>query len=225
LSSNPAESEHNQQKRGSVREFFRRGQTIEAGKPAIDTPQKQKTIEEAVEDFRIHRLEKVKEYDDTNGDFDTMFRKARTSFHIIRYMSIVTFGLGVVSIILALIFGYTSRYDSQDNLQDSLLTIVFGGMGITSFVVHFIFAPATRIQIAMSNLLQAEIASVNYLNQMAFWLEFLTSPELDKRKYASEQLRDITTETLGMLEKYLEKDTYSKQEGKAKDETTTATAQ
>jgi hypothetical protein len=151
-----------------------------------------------------------------------MFKKARTSFHIIRWMSIVTFCIGVASIILALVNACYARYNSTNLVQDNLLTVVFAGMSVTSFVVYFIVAPATRIQIAVSNLLQAEIASVNYLNQMSIWLEALTSPNSEERKCASEQLRVITTETMENLEKYLERDVEklsdSKQKGQPKDD-------
>ena len=170
---------------------------MEDGRPA--------SVDAALKAFCIDRIQVARDYQHSStvkrkGEFDKLFDKARTSFHAIRYMSIVTFAIGVTFLMFALYFALTAGN------QDIVYAIMFGGTGFGFFVAHFIYGPTTGIQNAYANLLQAEIASVNYLNQMAFWLKALDSSNPEEFKHASEQLNKITGETMAMLEQYLEKD-------------------
>lgn len=170
---------------------------MEDGRPA--------SVDAALEAFCIDRIQIARDYQHIStskrrGEFDKLFNKARTSFHAIRYMSIVTFAIGVTFLMFALYFALTA-----DN-QDIVYAIMFGGTGFGFFVAHFIYGPTTGIQNAYANLLQAEVASVNYLNQMAFWLRALNSSNPEDFKHASKQLNEITRETMALLEQYLEKD-------------------
>jgi len=179
--------------------------TKEDGKFSTDKKdEKPDPVKDALNAFCIYRIQIVRDYqhvtkDKEKGEFDKLFDKARTSFHAIRYMSIVTFIIGVTFLMFALYFALTYGND------DIVYAIMFGGTGFGFFVAHFIYGPTTGIQNAYANLLQAEIASVNYLNQMAFWLKGLNSDNPDDFKNASKQLRDITRETMDTLEQYLEK--------------------
>jgi hypothetical protein len=133
---------------------------------------------------------------------DTLNHAANT-YKTITMMTKTTFLVGVVLFVVAAFWGALS--------QEKIYSLLFGGLGTASFLAFFLTDPITKTQIALSNLVQAEIAFMNYFEQMTFWeaaglAQKGDPPSLDPANIekASSELQKRTEETMELLETYLE---------------------
>jgi hypothetical protein len=142
------------------------------------------------------------------GDFTLSLLKgtlnnAKLTYQLITLMNAVMFLMGVGLFLFAAIYGANSR-----NLT---FTAAFAGLGVASFVALFLLGPIDKTQDALSNLIQAEVAFMNYFDQMCF-LEACAqcpapgtnTPCVPNIERASALLQQRTQQTLDMLQTYLE---------------------
>ena len=133
----------------------------------------------------------------------TLTGAART-YRIVTWMNTIMFGSGLGLFIFSAIYGAISK--------QILFSVVFGGLGVGTFVSLFLLGAIDKTQIALSNLVQVEIIFTNYLEQIAFWETYARRPDnpmmplpnLANIQKASESLHQKTTETIQLLERYVE---------------------
>lgn len=136
---------------------------------------------------------------------DTMKHSAST-YRKVTLMNQVMFWMGVSLFGVAVVFGLFRHIDTS---------ALFAGMGAASFIGFFFLGPIQKTQVALSNLIQAEIAFMNYFEQMGFIESYAGMPRDDapglldpvRIEKASEMLQRRSQETIELLQKYLEDET------------------
>jgi hypothetical protein len=121
---------------------------------------------------------------------------AEENYGKILFMSYIIFAVGIS------MFLFTSISSLVKGLE--LYSIAFGSLGIASFVSFFIFSPVSKVQSALSNLLQAEILYMNFWDQIHFWAPLAMQPDIAVKKAGSEGLHKATEKTVKLLQGYLE---------------------
>jgi len=89
-------------------------------------------------------------------------------------MSYIIFGVGISLFVASAISGLVQNRTTE--------TATFGALGITNFVVLFIFSPSARVQKALSNLLQAQIIYQDFWDQIRFWAPYGISEKPEEKK-------------------------------------------
>jgi hypothetical protein len=128
---------------------------------------------------------------------------ARFTYQLITLMNGLMFCMGGGLFLFAAIYGAASR--------DLTFTAAFAGLGAASFVALFMLGPIDKTQEALSNLIQAEVAFMNYYDQMCL-LEGCAQlpspgsnvPCVENLEKASALLQKRTEETISLLQTYLE---------------------
>ncbi len=133
---------------------------------------------------------------------DTLNNAAR-AYKRITLMNSVMFSTGIGLFIFAAGYGALSR--------EIVYSLVFGGLGAASFVALFLLGPIEKTQNALSNLVQVEVAFMNFFEQVAFWENFAMIPKEPQGppdpaniEKASLILQERTTETMALLQYYVE---------------------
>jgi hypothetical protein len=128
---------------------------------------------------------------------------AKLTYQLITLMNAVMFCMGVGLFLFAAGYGVVSR-----NLT---FTAAFAGLGTASFVALFILGPIDKSQDALSNLIQAEVAFMNYFEQITFLESCAQVPSpgsnvlsVENLEKASALLQKRTEETIVLLQTYLE---------------------
>jgi hypothetical protein len=150
----------------------------------------------------------VKARQNSMGDFTLSLVKgtlnnARRTYQLITLMNAIMFCMGVGLFLFAAIYGARS--------QNLTFTAAFAGLGVASFVALFLLGPIDKTQDALSNLIQAEVAFMNYFDQMIF-LEACAQlpapgtnfPSVENIEKASGLLQKRTEDTLALLQTFLE---------------------
>jgi hypothetical protein len=134
---------------------------------------------------------------------DTL-NNARSAYHRITLMNSIMFGTGIGLFIASAIYGAVS--------SDKSYSFMLAGLGAANFVALFLFGPIERTQNGLSNLVQVEIAFMNYFEQITFWETFALTPagdppvpNLANIREGSAQLQLRSEETIALLQKYVEK--------------------
>lgn len=115
-------------------------------------------------------------------------------------MYTVAFYLGVLLVLVAL---YIAVVDGI-----SLLSVVFGGLGILDFLGFFFAKPAQSLQGSRADLAQLQAAYYNWFLDVYNWNAYLShlaqAQQVDfaKVKEVSEQLMSNTDRTMALMEKY-----------------------
>jgi hypothetical protein len=88
---------------------------------------------------------------------------------------------------------------------------MLAGLGAVNFVALFLFGPIERTQNGLSNLVQVEIAFMNYFEQITFWETFALTPtgippgpNLANIREGSTELQRRSEETMALLQTYVE---------------------
>jgi len=137
---------------------------------------------------------------ETIGHSADTFKKVTLMNQVMFWMGVVMFGIAVI---------YAAVFKNLD------FTGVFAGLGAASFIGFFFLGPIKKTQAALSNLIQAEIAFMNHFEQMGLLETFASiardnAPGLadpDRVERASELMQLRSTQTIALLQKYLEDDT------------------
>jgi hypothetical protein len=134
----------------------------------------------------------------TLGIFKGTLNNAKLTYQLITVMNGVMFCMGVGLFLFAAIYGTVS--------QNGKFTAALAGLGTASFITLLMITPIDKIQDALSNLIQAEVAFMNYYEQMIFLEGFALGAWAGSEnvKKASDLLQERTGQTLELLQTYLE---------------------
>jgi hypothetical protein len=155
-------------------------------------------------EFERHRLERTIDLSSYNVElFKTTLNNAAKTYRSISLMCKVTFWLGVGLVIGSAIYGAVTG--------KQLLAAAFGSIGAGTIFALFLLGPIKRSQTALSNLVQSEIAFMNYFEQITFWDAYaftLTGwpPALNHEHVAtaSAELQRRSSEAMTLLEEFTE---------------------
>ena len=108
------------------------------------------------------------------------------------------------------LFGFAVFYAAVFRNLD--YSFAFAGLGAMSFIGFFFLGPIQKTQVALSNLIQAEIAFMNYFQQITFLSNYASLPREDapglldpqRIETASALLQKRSLESVDMLQRYLE---------------------
>jgi hypothetical protein len=135
---------------------------------------------------------------------NTLENAAKT-YRSVTMMNTVMFWMGVGLFLFAVVDGVVTR--------DLKYTAAFAGLGAASFVSLFFLGPIDKTQAALSNLIQAEVAFMNYFEQITFWENYAQlpppgsgMPSHENIRTASDCLQKRSAETVVLLQMYLEDD-------------------
>lgn len=139
---------------------------------------------------------------------------AAYTYKTITWMNNIMFATGIALFIFAAIWGVIS--------SEKIYSLVFGGLGAASFIALFMLGPIEKTQIALSNLVQVEVAFMDYFEQIAFWETFAFAPRSNQPgppdpaniEKASAALQMRSKETIELLQTYVEGGTGIQQQGK-----------
>ena len=130
------------------------------------------------------------------------FDNAGRTFRTIAVMSWITFAVGIGLFVVAAVLALSTHAQ--------VYSLLFGGLGATSFVALFIKHPVDRVQQAMANLVQVQVVFISYFDQLGWW-EGLSNipkgnmPDPDHIERASAGLQQRTTETMELLQRIIER--------------------
>jgi len=88
------------------------------------------------------------------------FRYASLTYKSITWMNWLTFGTGIA------LFAFTAIYALF--AEQKAYSVLFAGLGVSSFVTSFVLSPPGKTQKALSDLVQTEVAFMNFFDQLSF---------------------------------------------------------
>ena len=157
----------------------------EAGKQMMD--QQEKTFETANE---------------LKSGLIDVTKQIQSGFKNVMTMYNVAFYFGVLLIALSAIFAFWKG--------ESLLPIVFGGLGVADVIAYFITKPPQSLQDSRANLCQLQAAYYNWFLDVYNWNSFLIYLQqtgqlnLQNVKEVSETLLQNTAKMMELIDKYCE---------------------
>jgi hypothetical protein len=153
--------------------------------------------------IRLDQMERMGQF--TDYMLETVkktFGYASLTYRSIAWMNWLTFVTGIG------LFGFSAAYALI--AQTKAYSVLFAGMGVTSFVTSFVFRPPEQTQRALSNLVETEIAFMNYFDQQSFWEAYANipqgsppSPNPVNIEKASASLMLCAQNTMAMLKRYV----------------------
>jgi hypothetical protein len=154
--------------------------------------------------LRIEQLERMGRL--TDYMFETVkqtFLSARMTYKSIMWMNWIMFATGIGLFIFSALYAVYAH--------EKAYSLLFGGLGVSSFVALFILGPIGKVQKALVNLVQAEIAFMNHFDQQSFWESYANlmvgmppQPDPAHIEKASASLQERSRETIEMLQRYVE---------------------
>jgi hypothetical protein len=154
--------------------------------------------------LRTEQLERMGKL--TDYMFETIkntFRYASLTYKSITWMNWLTFVTGIG------LFAFSAVYALYADQKE--YSVLFAGLGVSSFVTSFTLRPPEQTQKALSNLVQTEIAFMNYFDQQSFWEVYANMqsglpPALNPANIekASSELMERARQTIDMLQRYVE---------------------
>ncbi len=132
------------------------------------------------------------------------FNRAVQTYHAISLMNKAMFITGIGLFIFSALYAVLA--------QEKVYSLLFGGLGVASFVTLFLLGPVERIQKALSNLVQVEIAFMSFFDQIVWWEQVASIPEQgpmkgpdrDNIEKASKGLHGSCQAIIELLETYVE---------------------
>lgn len=142
--------------------------------------------------------------DETAQVLKTTFDNATRSYKAITYMCIAMFSVGLSIFTISSVYGIFFT----DNRGWAL---AFSGMGAGTFIAVFVTGAIRKTQTALSNLVQVDIAFMNFFEQITLWDNYAGLPEGDpprpdptKFEQASKTLQARSAETMELVQKFTE---------------------
>lgn len=114
----------------------------------------------------------------------------------------IMFGFGIILIIIAVAVGFFT--------DKEVYSALFGGVGFLQIVASFFVGSMQRSQKAISDLIQVEIAYLNYFEQVTLWEQYATvldnSGKIDRTNIekAADKIHACAKDTLDLLQKMIE---------------------
>ena len=82
---------------------------------------------------------------------------ASYSYKLARVLSVVLFGVGIVLIGIAVVFGFIRNEET--------LSLIFGGLGTADLIALLLYRPIERIQSGVDDLIKSQITCLSFLAQ------------------------------------------------------------
>ncbi len=130
------------------------------------------------------------------------FSFASKTYNSISLMNWLTFLVGLA------LFCFSAAYALVG--QTKAYSILFAGMGVTSFITSFVLRPPEQTQRALSHLVETELAFMNYFEQLYFWEAYANiqvgsppSASPANIEKASVALMDCAQRTMAMMNRYV----------------------
>jgi hypothetical protein len=98
------------------------------------------------------------------------FDRAASTYSTITWMNRIMFATGIGLFLFAAFFAAYSK-------ESKVYSLLFGGMGATSFIALFMLGPIEKTQKALSNLVQVEVVFMNYFDQLNWWEMIASIPK------------------------------------------------
>jgi len=164
-----------------------------------DTPEQHDLREE----YLRNRLDEIKTIQHISFDAlrDALGRATDTHSWLILSNKIM-FGFGIGLIVVAVVVGYVT--------DKSAYTVLFGGVGFLQIVASFFVGSMQRSQKAVSDLVQVEIAYLNYFEQTTLWEQYASIKDKDGQlnteriEKAIDKIHNCTKETIQMPQTSIE---------------------
>jgi hypothetical protein len=160
--------------------------------------QAQLAAAEKMAQFQVERAQELQTY--TLNLFKSTLDNARKTYRSVTWMNRILFALGIGLFLAAAI--YSAVADRK------IYGLFFGGLGTVAFVGFFVLGPIEKTH--LSNLVQVEIAFMDFFEQITVWEAYAMSgaaPGGDPAKIekASKMLQQRARETIDLLQTYVEK--------------------
>jgi hypothetical protein len=162
--------------------------------------------QEEMRKLRIEQFERMGHL--TDYMFETVkktFGYASLTYKSITWMNWLTFATGIG------LFAFSAIYALY--AEAKVYSVLFGGLGVSSFVTSFLLRPPEQTQRALSNLVQTEIAFMNYFDQQVFWEGYASmprgippGPDPVNIEKASAALMERARQTIEMIGRYVEEE-------------------
>jgi len=175
------------------------GGDIPVGVNALDPEDRKKIILQIIEE-RHKSAKKLEEI--AQSALADAINRAKSTQQWILYLNIAMFVFGVILIGVAVYVSYSEK--------NSAYSILFGGVGFLQIVASFFVGSFQRAQKAVSDLVQIEIAYLNYFEQVSLWEIYASVIDenycIDESKVekAARQIQICSKETIRLLQKNIE---------------------
>jgi hypothetical protein len=176
-------------------------------------PAIQARLQAATLDHHLSQMQRARALQtETLELFSGTLGSAKKTYSRVTLMNQILFGFGLALFALAAGWGVFA--------DQKVYSIVFGGLGTAAFVAVFLTGPIEKTQAALSNLVQGEIAFMNFFEQITMWESYaMAGPAAQpagqpggppagfdpaRIEKASSMLQKRAAETMSLLQKYLE---------------------
>ncbi|MFA5332171.1 MAG: hypothetical protein WC342_07310 [Methanoregula sp.] len=135
-------------------------------------------------------------------ELKSAIRKAKITQTVILVLNVIMFFFGLILISVAVYGGFTGMSD--------VYALLFGGVGFADIVASFFVGAMQRSQNSVSDLVQVEIAFLNYFEQVRLWEQYASvrddQGKIQKENLAkaAEKIQESTAQSLELLQKYIE---------------------
>ena len=130
------------------------------------------------------------------------FAYASLTYRSIAWMNWLTFLVGIGLFVFSAVYALYA--------EAKVYSVLFAGLGVSSFVSSFVLRPPEQTQNALSHLVQTEIAFMNYFDQQVFWEGYANiprgtppAPDPANIEKASAALMERARQTMDMLKRYV----------------------
>jgi hypothetical protein len=162
-------------------------------------PQAQLAAAGEMAEFQAKRAQDLQTY--TLNLFKSTLDNARKTYRSVTWMNRILFALGIGLFLAAAVYSAVA--------EKKIYGLFFGGLGTVAFVGFFVLGPIEKTQAALSNLVQVEIAFMDFFEQITVWEAYAlgAGPGGDPARIekASKMLQQRARETIDLLQTYVEK--------------------
>lgn len=143
---------------------------------------------------------------DTGKILRNTLGNATRSWKVITYMCVAMFAVGLALFAGSAFFGVFIA-DTADEREQAA---AFSGLGAVAFIAVFITGAIKRTQTALSDLVQIQIAFMNFFQQISMWdgysslLGTDSMPNPARIERASVELQKRSKESMDLIQKYTE---------------------
>jgi len=149
------------------------------------------------------RFESAKQLQKTaQSALDDAIKRAKETQCWIQTANQIMFWFGIALIVVAVGAGYIT--------DKEMYSVLFGGVGFLQIVASFFVGSMQRSQKAISDLIQVEVAYLNYFEQVTLWEQYASikdnTNKIDKINIekAADKIHTCAKDTLEILQKVIE---------------------
>ena len=131
-------------------------------------------------------------------------RNATRSYKAITVMCVAMFAVGLALFLTSSVYGAFIA-------KNKAYPLAFSGLGAATFVAIFITGSIGKTQNALSNLVQVEVAFMNFFEQITLWDGYALlphgmppQPDPARIEKASAELQQRSADTMALLQQYTE---------------------